>query len=247
MRSPSAWGFAYITHQVSSSSYWFCGKHRPSWSPTWLSSVISEKGVMTHFLQMKALPHHWRWGGRASATFLYQKIKLGGWYFPGGSVVKNLPAKAEDISDVGSNLWVGKILGRRKWQPNPVFLPGKSHGQRTLAGHSPWVAKSQTQLERLSTHSCTWIVDSLCCIAEPSVGSDRVGHDWSDLAAAAAETNTTVKQLYSNKDWRSEVAPWVPALVWASSNSRGWMGCGAGGAVIMTFLLSCHGTRGLFI
>ena len=30
------------------------------------------------------------------------------------------------------------ISWRRKWQPTPVFLPGESHGQRSLAGHSPW-------------------------------------------------------------------------------------------------------------
>ena len=36
--------------------------------------------------------------------------------------------------------WVGKILWRRKWQPTPVFLPGKSHGWRSLAG-SPWGPK----------------------------------------------------------------------------------------------------------
>ena len=35
------------------------------------------------------------------------------------------------------NPWVGKIPWRRKWQPTPVFLPGKSHGQRSLAGYSP--------------------------------------------------------------------------------------------------------------
>ena len=52
--------------------------------------------------------------------------------FPGGSVVKNLPAK--------QYMWVRslvrKIPGRRKRQP--VFLPGKSHRQRTLAGYSPY-------------------------------------------------------------------------------------------------------------
>ena len=32
--------------------------------------------------------------------------------------------------------WVGKILWKRKWQPTPVFLPGESHGQRSLAGYS---------------------------------------------------------------------------------------------------------------
>ena len=36
------------------------------------------------------------------------------------------------------NPWVGKIPWRRKWQPTPVSLPGKSRGQRSLAGCSPW-------------------------------------------------------------------------------------------------------------
>ena len=37
--------------------------------------------------------------------------------------------------------WVGKIPGSRKWHPTPVFLPGKFHGQRSLAGYSPWGRK----------------------------------------------------------------------------------------------------------
>ena len=37
--------------------------------------------------------------------------------------------------------WVKKMPWRRKWQPTPVFLPGKSHGQKSLAGYSPWVSK----------------------------------------------------------------------------------------------------------
>jgi len=37
--------------------------------------------------------------------------------------------------------WVGKIPCRRKWQPTPAFLPGKSHGQRSLVGYSPWGRK----------------------------------------------------------------------------------------------------------
>ena len=39
---------------------------------------------------------------------------------------------------LGFCLWVGKIPGRREWQPTPVFLPGESHGQRSLEGYSPW-------------------------------------------------------------------------------------------------------------
>ena len=46
--------------------------------------------------------------------------------------------------------WVGKIPGRRKWQPTPVFLPGKSHGQRSLVGYSPWGHKESDTTEQLS-------------------------------------------------------------------------------------------------
>ena len=44
--------------------------------------------------------------------------------------------------------WVGKIPWRRAWQHTPVFLPRKSHGQRSLVGHSPWGRK---ELDR------TWV------------------------------------------------------------------------------------------
>ena len=42
----------------------------------------------------------------------------------------------------GFDHWVGKIPWRRKWQPNPAFLPGKSHGQRSLVGYNPCSWKS---------------------------------------------------------------------------------------------------------
>ena len=51
------------------------------------------------------------------------------WAFLVAQMVKNLSAIQET--------WVGKIPWRRAWQPPPVFLPGGSHGQRTLVGYSP--------------------------------------------------------------------------------------------------------------
>ena len=53
-------------------------------------------------------------------------------------VVKNLPASAGDGKRLGLIPWAGKICWRRARQPTPVFLPGESHGQRSLAGYSPW-------------------------------------------------------------------------------------------------------------
>ena len=43
--------------------------------------------------------------------------------------------------------WVGKIPWRREWQPDLVFLPGESHGQRSLAGCSPGVCKESVRNE----------------------------------------------------------------------------------------------------
>ena len=96
--------------------------------------------------------------------------------------------------------WIGTFQ-RRQWHPTPVLLPGKSHGQRSLVGYSPWGCKELDMTERLHFDF------SLSCIGEemathssvlawripgtgkpgglPSMGSHRVGHDWSDLAAAA--------------------------------------------------------------
>ena len=62
--------------------------------------------------------------------------------FPRGSVAKNLPANA---GDTGLILWSGR---RRKWQPTPVFLPEKSHGQRSLEGYSPSVHKKSDTLSK---------------------------------------------------------------------------------------------------
>ena len=42
----------------------------------------------------------------------------------------------------------------RKWQPTPVFLPGESHGQRSLEGYSPWGRKESDTTEQL-THTYT--------------------------------------------------------------------------------------------
>ena len=50
----------------------------------------------------------------------------------------------------GVDPWVGKISWRRKWQPTPAFLPGKSHGWRNLVGYSPWGHKESDMTERLT-------------------------------------------------------------------------------------------------
>ena len=50
------------------------------------------------------------------------------------------------------NPWVRKIPWRREWQSTPIFLPGKFHGQRSMAGFRPWGQKESDTTEQLSTH-----------------------------------------------------------------------------------------------
>ncbi|CAI9154631.1 unnamed protein product [Rangifer tarandus platyrhynchus] len=70
------------------------------------------------------------------------------WGFPGGSDGK------ESVHNAGErprfDPWVGKIPWRREWLPTLVFLPGESHGQRSLRGSSPWDCKDSDTTERLT-------------------------------------------------------------------------------------------------
>ena len=91
---------------------------------------------------------------------------------------------------------------RRKWQPTPLFLPGESQGRGSLVGCRLWGAQSQTRLndftftfhfhaleKEMATHPSVlaWRISGMGeSVGLPSMGSHRVGHDWSDLAASAA-------------------------------------------------------------
>ena len=103
-----------------------------------LESQDREEEVSVHIIQISRV-----------STFLSTDIHRVSWLrayalegFPVGSVVKNLHAN----SGFGFDPWVGKILWRIKWQSTTIFLPGKSHGQRSLVGYSPLGCKSWTQL-----------------------------------------------------------------------------------------------------
>ena len=123
-----------------------------------------------------------------------------------------------------SFLWLSSLsLQRRHWHPTPILLPGKSHGQRSLVGCSPWVAKSRTQLsdfpftfhfralvKEMATHSSVpaWRIPGT---GEPggllSMGSHRVGHDWSDLAAAVAAAAAWGKSYLTTENTRQKEKP----------------------------------------
>ena len=65
-------------------------------------------------------------------------------------MVKNPLANAANAKDTG-DAWVGKIPWSRKWQLILVFLPETLHGQRSLAGYSPWSCKESDASEHTYT------------------------------------------------------------------------------------------------
>ena len=96
--------------------------------------------------------------------------------------------------------WVRKILWRRKWQPTPVFLPGESHGQRSLVDCSPWGREESDMTEQLHFHL------SLSCIGEGNgnplqnscLENPRDGGAWWTALYGVAQSWTRLKRLSSS-------------------------------------------------
>ena len=78
--------------------------------------------------------------------------------YPGDSDGKESACNA---GDTGLILGSGRSPWRRKWPPTPVFLPGKSHGQRSWMGYSPWGCKESDMTEHIHTHMPTYIMKYL--------------------------------------------------------------------------------------
>ena len=92
------------------------------------------------------------------------------------------------------------IFWRRQWHPTPVLLPGKSHGQRSLVGCSPWGRWESDRTERLHFHF------SLSCIGEGNgnplqcscLENPRDGRAWWAAVYGVAQSRTRLKRLSSS-------------------------------------------------
>ena len=92
------------------------------------------------------------WDSRAEKGHLRKTEEI--WLsveFMVAQMVKHLP----EMQETSVHPWVGKILWRREWQPNPVFLPGR----RILVGYSPWDRKESAMTEWL-TFSLSLLVNN---------------------------------------------------------------------------------------
>ena len=95
---------------------WYSNPWWPLWCPIALEVCHSESG---HFSCMCACSGAFRWLGGKESTCQCRKHRR-----------------------LRLDPWVGKMPWRRKWQLTPVFLAGKSHGQKSLVGYSPWGCKT---------------------------------------------------------------------------------------------------------
>ena len=146
---------------------------------------------------------------------------IGNFYYSWDSqvvlVVKNPATNTGRCKRHEFDPWVGRIAWRRAWQPTPVFLPGESHKQRSLAGCIP---KGHTQLDiekAMATHSST-LAWKIPLMEEPgrlqSMGLLRVGRNW--VASLS---------LFTFMHWRRK---WqlTPVFLPGESQGRGSMvGC----------------------
>ena len=94
---------------------------------------------------------------------------------------------------------ISLVSWRRQWHPTPVFLPGKSHGRRSLVGCSPWGREESDTTERLHFHF------SLSCIGEGNgnplqcscLENLRDGGAWWAAVYGVAQSRTRLKRLSS--------------------------------------------------
>ena len=125
-------------------------------TPGWCHSFPAHWYFLSHRASARLEPscataHNPRDTWSAASFFTKTHLRLPSTPFPGGRVVKNSACQCRRC---GFHPWVGKISWRKKWQPSPVFLLGKSHGQRSPGGYRPWGPKEWDTAEWTHTHTC---------------------------------------------------------------------------------------------
>ena len=87
--------------------------------------------------------------------------------FPGGTSGKEPACQCSRHKWHGFNPWIRRIPWRA-WQPTPAFLPGESHGQRSMAGYSPW-SRKELNYEWSDLAHMHKIVQNICTIIQNAI------------------------------------------------------------------------------
>ena len=161
-------------------------RHQDTWKPvnvvsqfSHLQNEVNEKIYLSMVLQC-LLAH----------SKLSKAITEGGWWGSGGWISRDQSIYRAVII----------LCWRRQWQPTPVLLPGKSHGQRSLGGYSPWGPEELDMTERLHFHF------SFLCIGEgngnplqcPCLENPRDRGAWWAAVNGVAQSRTQLTWLSSS-------------------------------------------------
>ena len=143
----------------------------PAFMPSWILCLSLETDTQRELENMGSA-QWWRYGPRQfrrripSLAWESQGWSAGGdqlplWTSLVAQTIKSLPP----LQTPGFDPWIRKIPWRRKWQPTPVFLPGESHGQRSLVGYMrlhrvghDWMTNTFTFIFLLEDRSLNWIL-----------------------------------------------------------------------------------------
>ena len=104
--------------------------------------------------------------------------------FPGGANSEELACQCRRQKRHGLNPQIWKIPWRRAWQPIPGFLPGECHGQRSLAGSSPWGCK-ESDMIYLVSGIVGWTMSTCLACFSPAAAE---GHCWPGMCAKSRLT-----------------------------------------------------------
>ena len=137
-------------------------------------------------------------------------------------MIKNLPANTGDARDVGLIPEWGKFPEVGNYNPAPVFLPGKFHGQRSLAGYTPWGHKCWTWLNTHMHAAAAKSLQSSLTLCDPRDGSPPGSPVPGILQARTLEwvthmhTNilTCPAKLEMNTWWNSKHVPFLVENLW---------------------------------
>ena len=98
------------------------------------------------FHEQRILAGYSLWGHKESDTV----ERLSYSHIPGGTSSKESICQCRRHKKLEFDPWVRNIPWKREWQPTPIYLPGKSHGQRSLVGYSLWACKELDMTKRLT-------------------------------------------------------------------------------------------------
>ena len=134
------------------------------------------------------------------------------WGFPGGSDGEESIRQCRRCRKIP---WVRKIPWSRKWQSTAVFLPVKSHGQRSLAGHSPWSCKESDTTEQRSKHKGLYVE-----FGKKGINNDSMIFSQSNEVVLSTEIRITEgrvvfagsRALQPSSYWGPGIQEWLKSL-----------------------------------